>query len=347
MKKRRRSNRRGTAVGLKEIAKSAGVSTATVSRVIHGNPHVKEELRQRVTDCIDRMAYRPNIAARSLRMRRTALVGVVLPTFSNPHFSDALRAMQTVADARGYTLLIASSDGDSEKTDNALHSLLTRQVDGIILVPTARSTSQMLDEVLKSGTPVVAMDRRVQSEPRIDHITVNVRKGTSDAVRLLAKQGRKRIAFIAGPSNIWTASEKLSGYGDGIRAAGMKLDKDLILPGDYLLEGGATQATELLKRKNRPDAVIVANNLMTLGAIRVLLRENIKMPRDIALIGFDDTDWTDVVRPTISVIAQPVSSLGGAAMEQLLSRIDNKKKRRKAVDKVLPVELILRESTNT
>lgn len=346
MKKRRRPNRRGAAVGLREIAKSAGVSTATVSRVIHGNPNVSEELRQRVTDCIERMGYRPNIAARSLRMRETALVGVILPNVSNPHFSDALRAMQIVADARGYTLLVASSVGESDKTDKALHSLLTRQVDGIILVPTARSTSQMLDEVLRSGTPVVAMDRRVQGEPRIDHITVNVRRGTRDAVRLLVEQGRKRIAFIAGPSNIWTASAKRRGYGDGIRAAGMKLDKDLIFPGDYSFEGGAKQAEALVNRKNRPDAVIVANNLMTLGALRVLLHENITIPRDIALIGFDDTDWTDVVRPTISVVAQPAESLGKAAMEQLLSRINDKKKRQKAVDIVLPVELILRESTN-
>ena len=277
MKKKRRSKSRDKRPGLVDIAKAAKVSTATVSRVLHGTPTVDKDLRERVEKCIDRMGYRPNIAARSLRMQRTSLLGVIVPNISNPHFSDALRAMQTVSDAGGYTLLVINTDGDDEKTDEAMRSLLSRQVDGVVLIPSRNTTSKTLDDLLISGTPVVAMDRRIQNESRIDNVTVNVRKGTSEAVRLLANRGRKRIAFIAGPSNIWTASEKRRGYSDGLRSIGMSLDKDLIFQGDYSLEGGATQASALLRRRRRPDGLIIANNLMTLGAIRVLLRENVKM----------------------------------------------------------------------
>jgi len=332
-------------VGIKDIALAAGVSIATASRVIHGNPKVSPELRDRVIATISRMAYRPNMVARSLRMQRTSTVGVVVPNIGNPHFSDAVRAIQDAADASGYTLLIANSDNDPSREEKALRSLLDRQVDGVIVVPSSTTLSPALLDVLRTETPIVAMDRRVHHAPQIDHVTVDTRRAACEAVLHLVARGRSRVAFAAGPPSLWTALEKQRGYRDGLEAAGVAFDPALVFPGDYTMAGGARQAAAMLEAKPRPDAVVVANSLMALGVMRVLLRREVRIPEDIALIGYDDAPWTEVVRPAVSTIAQPVSEMGRQAMQLLSSRLAGEFDESRSADIVLPATLVVRESS--
>ena len=332
-----------TTIGIREIARETNVSVATVSRVLNGHETVSEKLRQRVSDTIARLGYRPNLVARNLRTQHTSTVGVVIPDIGNAHFSDAVRAMQDAAASARYTVLVVNSDGQKEKEDAALRTLFERQVDGVILVSASTAASPALSSMVQQGTPVLAMDRAIKDLP-IDHVLVNTFAGTRDAVLHLAGQQRRRIAFIAGPKTNWTAAEKLRGYRDGLRRAGLEWDASLVLPGDYTLPSGEAQALALLALKPRPDAVIIANNLMTLGAMRVFLRHSISVPHDLALVGYDNADWTDVVRPAVTVVSQPTYELGRRSIGSLLARLENPDAKPSRI--LLDTELIVRESSS-
>src|SRR5262249_6892806 len=204
-----------------------------------------------------------------------------------------VRAMQDAVGAGGYTLLVANSDRDPTKEEAALATLLDRRVDGVVLVSAALDPqpSPALRAFLESGTPLVAMDRALPALD-IDRVLVDTRRGARQAVAHLAARGRRRIAFIAGPPSISTAVAKLAGYQEGLVEAGLPAPAGLVLPGDYTLESGEIQAERLLALPDRPDAVLIANNLMSLGALRVLLRRDVRIPDDLAVIGYDDVPWT-------------------------------------------------------
>lgn len=309
-------------VGVRDIAEEARVSIATVSRVLNGVVTVDRDLASQVLLAARRLGYRPNGVARSLRLQRTHTLGAVIPTITNPYFADAVRAMQDAATSRGYTLLVANSDRDPEKEDHALATLLDRRVDGVVLVSAAIQplTSSALRALLDSGTPVVAMDRALPNL-ELDRVVVDTRGGARRAVEHLIAGGRRRIAFIAGPPSISTAVDKLLGYMEALQAAGLPCDEALILPGDYTLESGEAMAARLLDLHPLPDAVLVGNNLMTLGALRTFLRRDVSIPQSLAVIGYDDVLWTDVVRPALTVVAQPSYALGQEAIRLLLNRI--------------------------
>lgn len=331
-------------VNIHSIAREAEVSIATVSRVINRHASVSPEVRLRVQETIARLAYRPNIIARSLRTQQSGSVGVVIPNISNAHFSDAVRAIQDEAEQGGCTTLVVNTDGQAEREAAALRTLLERRVDGIVLVSASGAATAALADALRAGTPVVAMDRRIE-DATIDQVVIDTRMGTREAVRHLAGQGRRRIAFIAGPPHLWTAKEKRAGYREGLKQAGLAYDAALVFPGDYGFASGERQAAELLRLRPRPDAVVAANNLTALGAMRTLLRARLEIPRDLAFFGIDDTDWTDTIKPSVSVVSQPAAAMGREAARLLLRRIDGGRSTGRGETVVLPTALVLREST--
>lgn len=329
-------------VGIREIARESGVSIATVSRVLQGNSRVSRDLKAKVEEVVLRLNYRPNFSAQTLRMQKSHTVGVVVPHIGNAHFSDSVRAIQDVASDEGYTALIVNSDGEQGQEAAALRTLEARQVDGIILVSASPTGTKALTSTIDRGVPVLAMDRAIRG-PSMDHVLVNTRAGTREAVLHLASKHSRRIAFLAGPSGMWTASEKFKGYMEGLKESRLEFDPDLVLPGDYTFESGEGQALALLDLKPRPDALIVANNLMTLGAMRVFLRHGVDIPGELALVGYDDALWTDVIRPAVTVVSQPTYELGASSIRTLLERLANRSAEPKRV--VLDTRLILRESS--
>jgi LacI family transcriptional regulator len=333
-------------VGIRQIAAEAGVSVATVSRVFNNTRRVDPALSARVRATAARLGYRPNAIARSLRLHRTHTIGAVIPSIANPYFTDAVRAMEDVAARNGYTLLVANSDRDPAKEEAALATLRDRRVDGVVLVLTAvdPDPSPSLRALLGSGVPLVAMDRAWPSL-HVDRALVDTRGGARAAVAHLAGRGRRRIAFIAGPPSIWTAEEKLAGYREGLAAAGLPEDGRLVLAGDYTIESGEERAADLLALAPRADAVLVANNLMTLGAYRALLRRGVAIPDDLAVVGYDDVAWADVVRPALTVVSQPTYRLGQSAIELLLARLSGAEQAAEPKVVLLPTGLIVREST--
>ncbi|MGE0714705.1 MAG: LacI family DNA-binding transcriptional regulator [Alphaproteobacteria bacterium] len=339
----------GDEVGIRAIAAAAAVSIATVSRVVNGHPSVSPEMRERVQATIARLAYRPNIVARSLRTRQSGSFGVIVPNISNEHFTDIVRSIQDAAETKGFTTLILNTDNAREREEAAIRSLLARHVEGIAIVSCEAAATPALREAIRAGVPVVAMDRRIE-EPGIDQVTINTRQGTREAVLHLAAQGRRRIAFIAGPQHLWTAAEKRAGYREGLRMAGLDFAPDLVLPGDYGFATGERQTRAMLDAADRaggarPDALIAANNLMAFGAMRALLRDGVAVPRDLAFIGLDDTIWTDVIKPGISVVAQPTAELGRETVRLLSRRIANGRRTGPGERVVLQTSLVLREST--
>lgn len=329
-------------VGIREIARESGVSIATVSRVLQGNARVSGDLKAKVEEVVRRLNYRPNFSARTLRMHKSHTVGVVVPHIGNAHFSDAVRAIQDVASDEGYTALIVNSDGEQAQEAAALRTLEARQVDGIILVSASPTGTKALASTIGRGVPVLAMDRAIRGAS-MDHVLVNTRRGTREAVLHLVGNRCHRIAFLAGPSGMWTASEKFKGYMEGLKEARLEFDPDLVLPGDYTFESGEGQALALLDLKPRPDALIVANNLMTLGAMRIFLRHGINIPGELALVGYDDALWTDVVRPAVTVVSQPTYELGASSIRTLLVRLANRSAEPKRV--LLDTRLIVRDSS--
>jgi LacI family transcriptional regulator len=331
-------------VSIRDIALVAGVSVATVSRVFNNAPTVQPALRERVHSVASRLGYRPNRIARSLRTKRTHTVGVVIPTVSNPHFADAVCGIQDVCAERGYIVLVANSDRDRVKEESALETLRDHQVDGVILVSESAEAwlSPGLLALLGAGMPVVAMDRAIM-HPHIHRVLVDTRGGARDAVAHLVARARRRIAFIGGPSAIWTAEEKLHGYMEGLLAAELPFKPELVLTGDYTSHAGEARASDMLALRPRPDAVLVANNLMTLGVYRVLQQRSVLIPEEIAIVGYDDVPWADVVRPALTVVAQPTLELGRRAGKTLLDCLSLPPPERPVLD-VLATRLVVRES---
>ncbi len=329
-------------VGIREIARESGVSIATVSRVLHGNASVASDLKARVEEVVRRMNYKPNFSARTLRMQKSHTLGVVVPHIGNAHFSDAVRAIQDVASDEGYTALVVNSDGEPGQETAALRTLEARQVDGIVLVSASPTATDALTSLVQQGMPVLAMDRSIRGTD-IDQVLVNTRAGTRDAVLHLAENGCRRIALLAGPSGMWTATEKFKGYMEGLKAARLRFNPDLVLPGDYTFESGEAQALALLDLAPRPDGLIVANNLMTLGAMRVFLRNHVDIPGQLALVGYDDALWTDVLRPTITVVSQPTYELGASSVRALLARLADRGAEPRRL--LLDTRLVVRESS--
>lgn len=331
-------------VNIHNIARGAAVSIATVSRVINGHASVSPEVRKRVQDTVQRLAYRPNIIARSLRTQQSGTIGVVIPNISNAYFSDSVRALQDEVEGAGYTTFIVNTDGKIDREQAALRTLQERRVDGVVLVSASGKSTPALLDLLQAGTPVVAMDRRID-HPAIDHVLIDVRKGTADAVKHLIGQGRRRIAFVAGPAGLSTAKEKLAGYRDGLKKGGIVFDKSLVFPGDYTFAGGEAQCAEIVRRRPRPDAIVAANNLMALGAMRTLLRANLDIPREIAFFGVDDADWSDTIKPAVSVVAQPTAAMGRETARLFLRRKDAGAASKGGEVVILATSLVLREST--
>jgi DNA-binding LacI/PurR family transcriptional regulator len=301
-----------------EVAARARVSTATVSRALSGDARVSDQLRARVLEAAAALNYRPNRAARSLRVRRSLTVGVVIPDIQNTFFTSIVRGIEHVLEHDGFTFLLGNSDGRPERERLYLDTLRAEGAAGFIVVPTQDHGAY--EEVQAAGLPVVTLDR---AAPRLkcDHVAVNNHEGALSAVHHLLALGHRRIAFVGGPPQVSVARERLAGYEQALREAGVPFDRTLVRAGDFQQAGGRAATEALLELEPRPDALFVANNLMTLGALEALHERGLRIPGDVALLGFDDMPWATSLQPPLSAVAQPTFELGVCAAQLLLARL--------------------------
>lgn len=302
-----------------DVARAAGVSTATVSRVLNGNNEVDPLLAARVRIAVKDLAYRPSRIARSLRTRRTMVWALIISDIRNPFFTDMVRGVEDVAYANGYSLVLCNSEENVAKELDYLQLALAENMAGVIVAP-ASLTQTNFDELLEQGVPVVTVDRKL-SDDRVDRVLIDNSRGAEMAVSHLVSGGYRRIGCISGPITVSTGADRLSGYRHGLRLNGLKASAELIRFGDFREESGAVAMKQLLALRTPIDAVFVANNLMTLGALEAIAEAELTVPDDMAVVGFDDMSWSRLLRPPLTTVAQPTYDLGSETARMLLSRI--------------------------
>ena len=325
---------------IRDVAALARVGLKTVSRVINNEPGVSPELRGRVLRAIEQIGYRPNLTASSLRRMdgKTATLGTVLENVANPFSSTLQRAVEDVARTHGVMVFASSADEDPERERALVISFISRRVDGLIIVPTAADQGYLAAE-RRAGLAVVFVDR----PPRFldaDAVVSSNREGSAEAVRHLASHGHARIAFLGDLPGIYTAAERLAGFRDGMRDAGLGVDDALVRVGIHSVEAAIDAVTELLATAEPPTALYTAQNLITEGAVHALRR--LDLQDRVALVGFDDFPMADLLQPAVTVVAQDPTRLGELAASLLFRRLAGDRSPSETV--TVPTTLVTRGS---
>lgn len=310
------TNRKAPAT-LLEVARAAGVGTTTVSRVINGGDRVSPKTLARVRRVIQAMGYMPNQAARVLKGDRTKTIGLIIPSIADPFFSSCAEAAQAVARANDSLLIVTASHNDPHIEIENLNILISHRADGLILAP-ANSRSQVLREMLnRLSVPVVAMDRPVANSSIASVLTDNF-KGAKSATQHLIDHGYKRIVCMTGESTLFTIQERIRGYRAGVEAAGLSYMLNTSIK-DYKSAEYAIES--MFAGADPPDALFTLKNSTTIFAFEALQKHNIPVPKRVALVGFDDFELASTVRPSISVVQQPVEEIGRVTAELLFEQL--------------------------
>lgn len=311
-----------------QVAQSAGVSPATVSRVFNGG-RVTAELAERVRLAADELGFAPNRVARSLRLQRSSVLGLIIPDIENPFFTSLARGVEDAAQRTNLSVVLCNTDEDVDKERRYLEVALTEQMAGVVVAPASVRRTD-LSALLNRGMPVVTVDRRPRGA-RVDAVTADNRHGGEEATSHLFERGYRRLACIAGPDGVWTSDERLAGFlavvRDHLRDATGQEAPDLaayrrryVRHADFRVEGGRAAMAELLAAADPPDAVFVANNLMTVGALQAM-REAGASPPEIGVVSFGDVPWASLIQPSLTTVRLPARELGSASAELLQQRI--------------------------
>jgi len=307
---------------IREVAERAGVSPATVSRVLNGSATVAKAKREMVLAAVNELGYRPNRTASNLRRQQAQMIGVVISDIENPHFTQMVRAVEDAAYNRGYRVLLCNTDEDPAKQRDYLGVLAAERVAGAIIAPTEANAPE-ITELIDHGTCVVAYDRAV-GDRRADAVLSANADGACMGAEHLIAHGHRKIGFISGPARIETGAERLSGYTQAITAARLR---PLVAFGDFRFGGGVRATHELLAQG--ATALLIANNLMAVGALHAIKEAGLRVAADVALVSIDDPPWAELTDPPLTTLAQPVRAMADAAVELLLSRLEGSRKRRK------------------
>jgi LacI family transcriptional regulator len=305
---------------MKEVATLAGVSLATVSRVVNGDGKVRPDLVQRVRQAVTLLGYRRDLTATNLRRadRASASIGLVFEDVANPFHAALLRGVETVARRRGVLPLVGSSDEDADRERELAEAFLSRRVDGLIVVPSGHDQSYLRPEV-DAGVALVFVDRP-PAFIDADCVLSDNAGGAFEATAHLIAAGHRRIGFLGDHQRIFTATERLRGYREALAAHGIPFDEELVRMELHNSDMASAAAGELLALGDRPTALFAAQNLITIGTVQRL--RALDLHRTVALVGFDDLTLADAVEPGLTVVAQDVHELGRLTAELLFARLD-------------------------
>ncbi|MEV7075638.1 LacI family DNA-binding transcriptional regulator [Streptomyces sp. NPDC093990] len=316
-----------------DVARSAGVSVATVSHVLNGTRPVLPHTRQAVLDAVDELGYTPNTLARSLVTSRTRSIGLAVSAISNPYFTEILQGVEAGALEHGYSLLIADPHDDPDHEHKVVQLLHERRVDGMIVAPSP-DPRELLSYLGRHQVPTVFLDRVIDGSGsgvggvpenglrRFDQVCAENTEPMARLVTHLAGLGHRRIGLVAGLPGLSTTAERIAGYRQGLTAARLPHDDDLLVHGDSASAGAERATAALLALDTPPTALVTANNAMTIGTLRALRAHGLSVPDDLALCCFDDFAWADLFSPRLTAIAQPSREIGAQAVRVLLERLD-------------------------
>lgn len=307
-----------------DIAKKSGVSCTTVSRVINNTAPVKKETRAKIQSVIDEYNYRPHSIVNGVERMQQNTIAVVVPDIANPFFSDVIKGINSVSEKYNFNTLFYDTDENQEKEILILKRLKTMKIKGLIISPTT-DTQDFNGEYLKIlesvGIPICLIDRDVKFS-NFDSVFIDNVKGASDATQALLNEGHKDIAIIAGPKSSKPGRDRLSGYRKAYLMSNLEYNEDLVFYGDYRKESGYELTNQILDQKNRPTAIFCCNNLMGLGSLKSIKEHNLEIPRDIALIIFDEIEILNVLGMNISYVSRPTKDMGKIAVENLYKKIN-------------------------
>lgn len=328
-------------INIRLVAKKANVSQTTVSRVFNNSLLVKQSTAQHVRCVMEELGYHPNELARGLRSNETRTIGVVVSNVLNPFFTSVVRGIEDEANKANYHIMLCNTDEQAEKERQYIQALSSKRVDGLVLASTGVTEDY---STLTGGKPIVFVDRRPEgkNKGKFDTVLVQNREGSFEAVMRLINAGFRRIGIISGQNISTTGCQRLYGYEQALKAAGLPINKKLIKFDNFLGHTSYQNTIELIKEE-KCDAIFAANNMILLGVLKALTELHIKVPEDLGLSAFDDLEWMQYCQPQITAVRQPTYEIGTTAVSLLLERIAGLKEPAKEI--LLPVELILRESS--
>ncbi len=324
---------------IKDVAEAAGVSTATVSRVLSDKPHVSPKIRKKVLAAVERLNYRPNRVARSLRVQQSNIIGLIVSDIRNPFFTFVSRAVEDVTYQHGLSIFLCNSDENPDKEAMYLNHMRDENVAGVILSPT-RQTADNFAETVKLDLPMVIIDRRVK-DVELDTVLTDNIDSARKIVEHLIQNGHTRIAALFGVGST-TGRERRQGYLNALQQHGLPPLPELAFYVEAREEEGYKAARKLLQGSTSPDAIFTSNGLLSLGAYRAIRDKGLRIPQDIGFASFDETVWTPLVDPPITVIQQPTYAIGQTAIELLLKRLDDHS--RPTSEVILKSKLVVRQS---
>jgi len=304
-------------MGIREVAALAGVSTTTVSHALSGRRAVSPATQQRVDAAVAELGYRPSAVARSLRTQRTHTVALLVPDIANPFYPAVARGLQDAVAAQDLFTVVGSTDGDRGRELGFVEEMLARQVDGLVLFTFALDDTD-LQRVVGERTHLVVASGGVTD--RYDTVTSDDAHGVEEAATYLLSQGIQDVAFVSGPEGVGPGDGRLAGFTAALRRVGMTTE-GRVARGPYTVAGGQAAVTALLSGPSRPAAVVCANDLMAVGALRAAAEAGLRVPEDVAVVGFDDIDAAALVTPGLTTVRNPAYELGRRCGQTLLGRI--------------------------
>lgn len=337
-------SKRITVATIKEVAKRAHVSVGTVSNVLSGTVPVSKRLQERVQEAVRQLDYHPNYVARSLKIRQTKTIGILVSDLTNPFIPQLVRGAEDAAWREQYMLIIFNSDDQPERESQLLTALRSRQVDGILLVAAGRAGSSHIAALRESGPPVVCLARELPGVD-LDCVVADNFSAARECVKHFVDLGHRRIGLISGDLEIATARDRWLGYRHGLIEDGIEPDDRLVVAGGLRDADGYRGGLKLMNGDHRPTAVMAANSMLALGFLRALRELRLACPDQIALITFDDPIFAEALRPALTAVAQPTYEIGSQGMDLLLQRMRDPLRERTKV--VLPTRLVIRESSGS
>lgn len=305
---------------IKDVAREAQVSTATVSATLNNSAYVSPDLRARVLAAVDRLDYAPSAVAQSLKKGRTGLLALVVADVTNPFFTSLINAVETAADARGYSLMLCNSDERFDLEQQYLRRIRARRCDGLILAPCGEQQAYQTYDATMLPAPTVLIDRVIETWPT-DSVSLDNVSAALQATNYILDLGHRRIGAITGPRHVSTGADRHAGFMQAMAARGLTPDPQHIRSGDYREDRAFSVAREILRQRERPTAFFVANNLMLIGLMRAIAEAGLNCPADISVVSMDDFIWVNAFRPRLTTVSQPMAEMGAEAVRLLSDRL--------------------------
>lgn len=327
---------------IKDVAKEAGVSTATVSHVINNTRFVSDEVRARVQQAIEICRYYPNAHARSLASGKSKIIGLVISDISNPFFPELVKSIETAAFEEGYDIILSNTNYEPEKTSHYVSRFIERKVGGVAVM-TSEIDKKLIEELAHREVSSVFLDVGTTGL-HMNNLSVDYEVGIEKAIKHLVNLGHRRIAFITGPEHLRSARRRLEAFRQTMRQL-FPDDDEMVFDGNFKVEGGRRAAYEILTTRagNLPTAVVATNDLTAIGAISEFRAAGLHIPRDVSIVGFDDIAFAALTEPALTTINLPRDELGRRAVEVLMKSIENMNK--EGVEIRVPTDLVIRHST--